>query len=389
MKRFLILTFLWIGTILHAQTDSQKEILQKFYTKYNTHQSISYDIYYKMKFFDEDEPIHINSHVDIVKSQRDTIFKEVFLYNRKDSLFDIHKYYKPDSLFVIDHKDRIVTIFDASKGEISPITGNVDGNVIDVAFKEAKKMRRNLIYSKNKITYRDSLNYLKILIEYPDDEDYYGAKKSYIIDKQTLAFIQINYEARYKDQIQTNQWLLSNVVFDNVIEQDLSNKVNQYFKEYQIEKFVGLTEKDYELIPNGQIAPNLKGVFYPDYTKEIKLSIDKVTILDFWYTSCMPCIKVIPHLNKLKQKYQDKIQIIGVNPVENKANQKERIDKFLNRTPIDYPIMLIEEGEKEYNVRAYPTLYIVDENNKVIYSSIGASEDTYEELDTFLSEFFK
>lgn len=389
MKRFLILTFLWIGTILHAQTVSQKEILQKFYTKYNTHQSISYDIYYKMKFFDEDEPIHINSHVDIVKSQRDTIFKEVFLYNRKDSLFDIHKYYKPDSLFVIDHKDRIVTIFDASKGEISPITGNVDGNVLDVAFKEAKKMRRNLIYSKNKITYRDSLNYLKILIEYPDDEDYYGAKKSYIIDKQTLAFIQINYEARYKDQIQTNQWLLSNVVFDNVIEQDLSNKVNQYFKEYQIEKFVGLTEKDYELIPNGQIAPNLKGVFYPDYTKEIKLSIDKVTILDFWYTSCMPCIKVIPHLNKLKQKYQDKIQIIGVNPVENKANQKERIDKFLNRTPIDYPIMLIEEGEKEYNVRAYPTLYIVDENNKVIYSSIGASEDTYEELDTFLSEFFK
>src|SRR5690606_1220389 len=389
MKIFLIFTFLWIGTILNAQTDSQKEFLQKFYTKYNTHQSVSYDIHYKMKFFDEAEPFHINSHVDIVKSQKDTIFKEVFLYNRKDSLFDIHKYYKPDSLFVIDHKDRIVTIFDASKGEISPITGNVDGNVLDVAFKEAKKMRRNLIYSKNKITYRDSLNYLKILIEYPDDEDYYGAKKSYIIDKQTLAFIQINYEARYKDQIQTNQWLLSNVVFDNVIEQDLSNKVNQYFKEYQIEKFVGLTDKDYELIPNGQIAPNLKGVFYPDYTKEIKLSIDKVTILDFWYTSCMPCIKVIPHLNKLKQKYQDKIQIIGVNPVENKANQKERIDKFLNRTPIDYPIMLIEEGEKEYNVRAYPTLYIVDENNKVIYSSIGASEDTYEELDTFLSEFFK
>lgn len=389
MKRFLIFTFLWIGTILNAQTDSQKELLQKFYTKYNTHQSVSYDIHYKMKFFDEAEPFHINSHVDIVKSQKDTIFKEVFLYNRKDSLFDIHKYYKPDSLFVLNHKKGIVTIFDASKGEISPITGNVDGNVLDVAFKEAKKMRRNLIYSKNKITYRDSLNYLKILIEYPDDEDYYGAKKSYIIDKQTLAFIQINYEARYKDQIQTNQWLLSNVVFDNVIEQDLSNKVNQYFKEYQIEKFVGLTEKDYELIPNGQIAPNLKGVFYPDYTKEIKLSIDKVTILDFWYTSCMPCIKVIPHLNKLKQKYQDKIQIIGVNPVENKANQKERIDKFLNRTPIDYPIMLIEEGEKEYNVRAYPTLYIVDENNKVIYSSIGASEDTYEELDTFLSEFFK
>src|SRR5690606_14695883 len=125
MKIFLIFTFLWIGTILDAQTDSQKEFLQKFYTKYNTHQSVSYDIHYKMKFFDEAEPFDINSHVDIVNSHKDTIFKEVFLYNRKDSLFDIHKYYKPDNLFVIDHKHRIVTIFDASKGEISPITGNV------------------------------------------------------------------------------------------------------------------------------------------------------------------------------------------------------------------------------------------------------------------------
>lgn len=389
MTRFLIYIFLMFGFVINAQTQSQKEILKKIYTKYDGHQSISYDIEYMMKFFDESEPFYVNSHVDIIKSNTDTIFNQLFLYSRKDTLFDLIKYYKPDSLFVINLKDQLITSFDPTKGETSTITGNVDGDVLEAGFEEVNKLKRSLANVNNKIVYKDTLYFLKITIELPNGEDIYGKKKTFVIDKKNYLISQINFEARYKDQIQKNQWLLNNIVFDKVTEVSLSNKVVQYFKEFKKEKYVRLTEKDYELIPNGEVAPELKGTFYPNYVDEIKLKTNKVTILDFWYTRCMPCIKVIPHLNKIKEKYKDKIEVIGVNPVENTENDKERIDKFLKRTPIQYPILLISEGLNEFNIRAYPTLYILDKSNKVIYSKIGSSEDTFAELDKILTEYFK
>lgn len=61
--------------------------------------------------------------------------------------------------------------------------------------------------------------------------------------------------------------------------------------------------------------------------KEIKLSDykDKVLIVNFWASWCLPCMKEFPSLVNLKAQYPKKVQIIGIN--NDQDNQLKMISK--------------------------------------------------------------
>lgn len=351
--------------------------------KYRQHQSISYDITYTMKFFDEDEPLDVKSHVLIKRVVNDSIFKSKFLYNRRDSLLNVSKYYD-NFLYVIDHNEEKITRY---KEDFSPITGAVDGNLIDTYFHNIEKIEKKLRKEDIQVSYKDSIDFLKLTFQYSDFEDYYGMEESIYIRKSTKTIEKIIYQAKYKDQIQTNQWLLSNIKFGKVQEDDFEKTVTPFFENYTIEDYKPLTEEDYKLLENGTVAPEIKGKIYPNYKDEITLKSDKILIIDFWYTTCMPCIKAIPHLNKLRENYKNHIEVVGVNPFEGKESQKEKIEAFLKREPIDYPILFVDHTiTEEYNVRVYPSLYIIGKDGKVKFSKLGTSDNLYEELEAELKK---
>src|SRR5690554_6504369 len=281
--------------------------------KYKNHTSISYDIVYTMKFFDEDEPFDVQSKVLIKKVENDTVFESKFLYSRKDSLTEVSKYYDTDFLYVINHREQKITRY---KEDFSPITGAVDGNLIDTYFHNIEKIEKKLRKEDIQVSYKDSIDFLKLTFQYSDFEDYYGMEESIYIRKSTKTIEKITYQAKYKDQIQINKWLLSNIKFDDVRENDFEKAVTNYFENYTLEDYKPLTEEDFKLLENGIPAPKIKGKIYPNYKDEITWKSDKILVIDFWYTTCMPCIKAIPHLNKLQANYKDYIEVVGVNPFE-------------------------------------------------------------------------
>lgn len=73
--------------------------------------------------------------------------------------------------------------------------------------------------------------------------------------------------------------------------------------------------------------------------------------------------------------------IIGINDIDNNPNDKKKINAFLNRTPIDYKILLVDSIPKEFNIRVYPSLYLIGKDNKVKYSLMSYTEDLFEKLD--------
>lgn len=386
MKQILLILLILSNLQLFSQSKENQQLINEIILKYKSYNSVSYDIEYMIKFFDSDEPNFVNSNVWVIKAPLDTIFKSKFVYNRQDSFVNYFKYYNSPYLNVISINEEKIVRFDVTKGHTSPITGNIDGDVLKIYFSDIEKLERKINNIKNKVKYLDTVNFLKITILYPDDEDFYESEESVFIDKASKIISKITYQAKYKDQIQKNSWLISNVIFDQIKNYDFENRVGKYLKEFRLEDYKPLTEEDYKLLDNGATAPTIIGKTFPNYDKTIELVLDKIVILDFWYTSCMPCIKTIPHLNKLKEKFKDKIEIIGVNPIENKETHKEKIENFMKRTPMDYPIFLAESIPSDYNIRAYPTLYILDKNRKVRYSKIGLSDNTYEELDKILNE---
>lgn len=386
MKKILFLSVFFASIYSFAQTEQQ--VIKETIENYKSHQTMSYDVEYSMKFFDGDEPVTINSSVLIKKQNEDTIFQSKFLYNRIDSSVNIIKYYVPPFLYIIDKNEEKIIKSNASKGEsyISFITGNIDGDVLGVYFSDIEKLKKKLENANNILSYSDSSDLLKIEISFPDDDDFYDQKEVLYIEKTKKIIQKITYQVKYKDQIQQNIWSINNVKFDQTKDSDFDSIVSNHFKTYKIEDYKPLTEEDYKLLEDGAAAPTIVGTIYPDYNKTIDLKYDKITILDFWYTSCMPCIKAIPHLNALVEKYKGEIKIIGVNPFEYQSHKKEKIEEFLIRTPIDYSILLTEDIPQAFNVRAFPTLYIIDCNGKVRYSQIGLSDNTYEDLNEILGK---
>lgn len=67
------------------------------------------------------------------------------------------------------------------------------------------------------------------------------------------------------------------------------------------------------LVPGSPAPPLLSGEFVQgEPIKEFEKG--KVYLLEFWATWCGPCVRVIPHVNELHQKYSDKgLVVIGQN----------------------------------------------------------------------------
>jgi thiol-disulfide isomerase/thioredoxin len=116
----------------------------------------------------------------------------------------------------------------------------------------------------------------------------------------------------------------------------------------------------------------------------------KVIILDFWTYGCINCIHVLEDLKRLKEKYSDKIAIIGVHTP--KFKNEENIDtlrRIIVRYNIDHPVVndVASLMGKMYGMRAWPTQYIIDPTGGVLGKVVG--ENNYDLFDNTIKTLLK
>lgn len=112
----------------------------------------------------------------------------------------------------------------------------------------------------------------------------------------------------------------------------------------------------------------------------------KIKIIDFWASWCGPCRLNNPALKKLYEEFKGKgLEIIGVS-LDNKVEAwKNAIEKD-GLTWINVSSLKGWQCDiaKRYNVKGVPSLFILDENNRIIASGLRG-----EKLKTFLQEKLK
>jgi thiol-disulfide isomerase/thioredoxin len=106
----------------------------------------------------------------------------------------------------------------------------------------------------------------------------------------------------------------------------------------------------------------------------------KVIVLNFWSTTCGPCIKEMPHLNKLVDKMKDK-DIVFIAPAFHSS--KIELNSFLSKHPFSYNIVALNADD--YNIWALPTHIIIDRNQKVIGKYVGSSDENLMEIESILN----
>ena len=102
----------------------------------------------------------------------------------------------------------------------------------------------------------------------------------------------------------------------------------------------------------------------------------KVVVLNFWFTTCVPCIKEIPDLNSLVHDYKDKdVVFLGLT-----FSNKDQVKKFITKHPFDYILLPgAQDVNKKYNISSYPASMVIDKNGK-IKRIINSSESIHQEL---------
>lgn len=100
---------------------------------------------------------------------------------------------------------------------------------------------------------------------------------------------------------------------------------------------------------------------------------DKVVLVDFWATWCAPCVKVMPDMQKLHDKYADRgFAVVGVSIDEEGA---EKVKPFLAKKRFTYPILVDTDKNtplwKAFGVHAIPAVFLINRDGQIVQQWTG------------------
>jgi thiol-disulfide isomerase/thioredoxin len=134
--------------------------------------------------------------------------------------------------------------------------------------------------------------------------------------------------------------------------------------------------------PGQDNQPTIRFVRNPDPAPDFKLtSLDgkpvtladtrgKVVLLNFWATWCGPCRAEIPDLVDLQNKYQERLQILGLVVDDDDQNA---IKNFVAEFHINYPVAIASDDLRlQYGgIPALPTSFVLDPEGRIVQKHEG------------------
>ena len=112
--------------------------------------------------------------------------------------------------------------------------------------------------------------------------------------------------------------------------------------------------------PDLETAPEVTVASWHNTAGELSLESlrGNVVLLDFWGVWCSPCVKSIPDLNELMDRYgEEGLVVIGIHT----PLKSEQIEDFVRKKQVRFAIG-VDTGEtaRRYAVTNFPTYFLVD-----------------------------
>ena len=111
----------------------------------------------------------------------------------------------------------------------------------------------------------------------------------------------------------------------------------------------------------------------------------KAVLVDVFATWCPPCIKSLPLLKEMKEKYKDDFEIVSV--LFEKDKPKKEILDFIAEHKINYPITMGEENFKLAkqlgDVQKIPEMFLFTKEGKFVKKFVGSASK--EDLEQYIN----
>lgn len=97
----------------------------------------------------------------------------------------------------------------------------------------------------------------------------------------------------------------------------------------------------------------------------------KLVLVHFWATFCAPCVKEMPDLEALWQRYLE--QDLVVLAIATDRSDNGAVHEFVKKTGVTFPVLLDPDGvvRNRYEVVGLPTSYLIGRDGKISGRAIG------------------
>ncbi len=380
-KLFILLvaiTFVFFGC--QKKTASPITYAQKVQKNYSKYSSMYLTWKFKIKPQASNDTFKITYKAWVVRNDDDTILNGlVETWNSYDSAFT---FYANGAGYIVSPKKKHITVYPKKYAKYAVI--GYGSKLFEYFLKPISLFKLIIDSAQNHIrivtfdTTIDNHNYVALKLFLPNSEDVTHHTQTIIINPNDNIIQGIIYKKYVvNDWLYAKAWLQT-YKFNTVSSKQITSELNKFLKSYKIDT-LSTTEQEYQLLPNGSQAPIFDGVIYQTGQK---FSFDKanakIFVLDFWYQSCHPCMRAIPYLVDLYNKYHnDGLLVLGINSIDNTKERSKYLKKFIQAKKITYPIIMVSRSvDASYKVPGYPTIYILNSNKRVVYSEIGFDPKT-------------
>lgn len=97
----------------------------------------------------------------------------------------------------------------------------------------------------------------------------------------------------------------------------------------------------------------------------------KPLLVTFWATTCVSCVKEMPHLVDLQNRLGDRLDITGVSMYYDNI---EHVKEMIDRKKLNYNIVTDRGGkiaEAFGGIRLTPTSFLISPDGQIVYQKIG------------------
>ena len=110
---------------------------------------------------------------------------------------------------------------------------------------------------------------------------------------------------------------------------------------------------------------------------------DKIVFLNFWATWCGPCVSEMPSIQKLYDKFGEKIVFACI------SNEKlSDISEFISSKGYTFPVYKIDFAPAQFEIKGIPATFIIDD--KIIkYKHVGGADWGHDKVVEYLENLIE
>jgi|GEM_PF-1583743 len=366
-----------------------EEIVDQLIMKRAGFESVHYHINFRTKLLSRPDTLDFVANVELVRKPEDTLFHGLVLIKMDTAWYG----YDGEKIFGRFLNTNEVIYDNALTSPGLFIKSSVKNNLVDDGFLKIntglKKVISNPEYNPSFVdTTLDGIQCLGIFFSTPDAEEFTNYRYFVAIDINSSSFKKIMYSVYFQGNEQYQEWNYSDMKFGHE-----SNIPNLDFKTFggNIKETHYTSSISYKSdVPDFEWS-SLKGKLYnSEEWVSLKNIRTKYIILDFWYSSCYPCIKSIPAVSEISSKYDtSEVKVFGVNMIDDEVKSKSRLEQFFVNNPMPYPTIMLDQSYGKKLPLAFPTFIILNDHYEVIYQEVGFKETLFDEVTAFLDKRLK